>query len=439
MRFFARLNVLIYTLFSGPLTDYQLHLHIKVHEMSVPPGTIPESALSLLHSYENAGRPPPKSAYSRLIAALLRIPSSLARAQAWDLFSHMRYVAHPHPDTLLYVQMIQACALPFPAEPERALDLFTEMTIDRRIPPTADAYTAVILVCARSGSKVYVNEAFRLAKEMLDTHRDARGRCAFRPDSRIFGALLEGAKRIGDLGRVRWILAEMVEMTQRDPDNKDIIIDDRIMTHVFHAYAAYKPPFKRSMAPLTTQTECDADTSTPAWPTELVDSSPDDIKPSVPIETFPKPSFTHLPPMSRSEVISEARALFSRIFGPSPDPPCSPSNPSLLPAFPDVRATPRLLTAYLSTFYAHAPLETAHEMFRKVFAEHGLTNGARALVEALECCGNARRSSERAYMRSFAEDAWQEWTALENARKPVRNIAQYTQRAYAAQIRVLAL
>lgn len=436
-----RLNVSIYTLVSGPLTDYQRHLHIKTHEKSVPPGTIPESALSLLHSYENAGRPPPITAYSRLIAALFRTPSSPARAQAWDLFSHMRYVAHPHPDALLYTQMIQACALPTPVEPERALDLFTEMTVDRRIPPTAGAYTAAILVCARSGSKVYVNEAFRLAKEMLDAHRDARGRGAFRPDSHIFGALLEGAKRIGDLGRVRWILAEMVEMTQRDPDNEDVIVDERIMTHVFHAYAAYKPPFKRSMAPLTTQTEGNADTPTPAVPTEPVDSSPDDLNPSVPIETSPEPSFTHLPPQSRSEVIGEARALFSRIIRQSPDPTSSPSGPSLLPALPDVHVTPRLLVAYLSVFYAHAPLETAHEMFRKLSAEHGLAKDALALVVALERCANARRGSERAYVRSFAGDAWQEWTALENERKltRARNYARHIQRAYAAQIRVLAL
>jgi hypothetical protein len=111
------------------------------------------------------------SAYSRLIAALFRTPFSLAHMQAWDLFAHMRYVAHLQPDTLLFTQMIHACALPTPAEPERALDLFTEMTIDRGILPTAGAYNPAILACARSGSKVYVNEAFRLAKEMLDAHR----------------------------------------------------------------------------------------------------------------------------------------------------------------------------------------------------------------------------------------------------------------------------
>ena len=45
---------------------------------------------------------------------------------------------------------------------------------------------------------------------MLDSHRDAHGFPAFRPDVKTFCALLEGAKRIGDLGRARWILVELV-------------------------------------------------------------------------------------------------------------------------------------------------------------------------------------------------------------------------------------
>ncbi|KAI9509894.1 hypothetical protein F5148DRAFT_676619 [Russula earlei] len=424
----------------GSLTDRQRHLHIKAHEKSVPPGAVPESALSLLHTYESTGRPPPMTAYSRLIAALFRIPSSVAHAQAWDLFSHMRYVAHPHPDSLLYSQMIQACALPTPSEPERALDLFTEMTIDRRIPPTAGAYTAAILACARSGSKVYVNEAFRLAKEMLNAHRDARGRSAFSPDSHTFGALLEGAKRIGDLGRVRWILAEMVEMTRRNPESRDVVVDERIMTHVFHAYAAYKPPFRRSMAPLASQNKVDADTSEPVESFVADDREP---SPPPPVEVPQEPSFAHLPPQSRPEVIGEARALFARISRPSPPPTGSPSGAPLLPALPDVHVTPRLLRAYLSIFYAHAPLETAHGMFRTTFADHGLTKDVVAIVEALERCAAARRGVDRARVGSFADDAWNEWTTFEKEKEktPIRgeSSARSIQRAYAARIRVLAL
>ncbi len=374
------------------------------------------------------------TAYSRLIAALFRTPSSLAHAQAWDLFAHMRYVAHPQPDALLFTQMIHACASPTPAEPERALDLFTEMTIDRGIPPTAGAYNAAILACARSGSKVYVNEAFRLAKEMLDAHRDARGRGMFRPDSRTFGALLEGAKRIGDLGRARWILAEMVEVARQNPESRDVVVDERIMTHVFHAYAAYRPPFKRSMAPLVPDA---ANTTVPpsrrSEPAEEAASSS-----SSPVETASSPSFAHLPPQSSAEVIGEARALFSRI---SRSWVGGTSGAETLPSLPDVRVTPRLLNAYLAVFYAHASLEKAHEAFRTIFAQEGVEKDAHTLVEALERCARVRRRTTSSVVGvGLAEEAWREWVVLENSSQTNDRVsARHIQRAYAARIRIHAL
>jgi hypothetical protein len=369
------------------------------------------------------------TAYSRLIAALFRTPSSVAHAQAWDLFAHMRYVAHPQPDALLFTQMIHACALPTPAEPERALDLFTEMTVDRRIAPTAGAYNAVILACARSGAKAYVNEAFRLAKEMLDAHRDARGRGAFSPDSRTFGALLEGAKRIGDLGRARWILAEMVEAARQ---NDDVVVDERIMTHVFHAYAAYKPPFKRSMARLVPDSDKH---DTEPIEEEAASSTSSPVEAS---SESQEPSFAHLPPQSSAEVIGEARALFSRI-APQTRGTSDTTPPASLPAFPDVHLTPRLLNAYLSVFYAHASLETAHEAFSTVFAQqYGVQKNAHTLVEALERCARQHKQKRTsAVVGKFAEETWGEFVALENASMGVS--ARLVQRAYAARIRILAL
>ncbi|KAG1810342.1 uncharacterized protein HD556DRAFT_1319543 [Suillus plorans] len=51
-----------------------------------------------------------------------------ANSQAWDLFAHMRYVAHPTPDAHLYALVIRTCASTFLSpEPKRALDLWTEM------------------------------------------------------------------------------------------------------------------------------------------------------------------------------------------------------------------------------------------------------------------------------------------------------------------------
>ncbi|KAH9064399.1 hypothetical protein EDB87DRAFT_1804147 [Lactarius vividus] len=412
------------TFIKGSLTDRQRHLHIKVHEKSVSPGTIPDGALSLLHTYESAGRPAPMTAYSRLIAALFCTSSSVAHAQAWDLFAHMRYVAHPQPDAFLYTQMIRACAFLTPVEPERALDLFTEMTVDHEIAPTKRTYNAAIFACARSGSKLYVNEAFRLAKQMLDTHRDARGRGTFHPDWRTFDALLEGAKRIGDLGRARWILAEMVEAARQNPE---IVVGERVMIHVFHAYAAYRPPFRRSMAPLVA-----TDTAVPpARSEEPIEETASSL--SSPVETASPPSFSHLPPQSSAEVLSEAHALFA-CFSRSSSSSSSRAGAEALPALPDVRVTTRLLNAYLAVLYAHASPETAHEAFRTIFAQEGLKKNTHTLVEALERC--ARGGGTSPSIEEFAEEAWREWALLEDASLAR---AGYMQRAYAARIRVLAL
>lgn len=385
--------------------------------------------------------------YTRLITALFSAQSSIAHAQAWDLFTHMRYVAHPTPDALLYTLMIRACAssLMFSSEPERALDLWTEMTADRNIRPSAGAYTAVILACARSGSKTYIHEAFRLAKEMLDSHRDASGRSAFKPNGKIFSALLEGAKRIGDLTRTRWILAEMVSGNDRDPDSDfvDAEVTEEVMMHVFHAYAAYKVPFRRAAAVLV-------DNTMPLKP--LVDSmsesltSPDvgllqEQKPqdSVPIPTT-TPSFSHLPPQSRSEVIGEVRTLFMRILDDIREETFH-GNPDTLP-FSKVKLTPRLLNSYLSVHYAHAPFKDACILFRKVFEDHGVPRNVRSYVEALERCGNARRGQERVAALQLAEEIWRQWQDLEKGEcndNMGPNRARMIERANVAMIRVWTL
>ena len=179
------------------------------------------------------------------------LASTTAESQAWDLFAHMRYVAHPFPDTYLYTAMIAAaCASRVIApQPARALDLFTKMTVDKCIALTTVAYTAAIYACSCLCEKLYIGEAFRLAREMLDGHRDAYGQPALVPDRRTFCALLEGAKRVGDLSKVRWILAEIVAESMRaargDHVRDAVVVDEEIMTHVFHAYATYKVPFVR--------------------------------------------------------------------------------------------------------------------------------------------------------------------------------------------------
>ncbi|CAL1698254.1 unnamed protein product [Somion occarium] len=409
-------------------------LHIKAYLRNETSAAFPGKALKMLHEYENRALPAPQRTYTRLITHLFHLRDSTAHAHAWDLFAHMRYAAHPFPDAVTYTLMIRACATPSFAhgvETERALDLFTEMTVDHEIPPTAGAYTAAILACARSSDRKYIHEAFRLAREMLDAHRDARGQSAYAPDRRLFVALLEGSKRVGDLSRARWILAEMVKASMESPDG-DVYVDEEVMMHVLNAYAAYRPPFKRSEtlvkdSDVSEQTGSSSTASTTEEPgpvTESPDGTP----------------YTNLPPQSRAEVVAEVEALMSRII--MDNKASTEETPSL--RFRNVQLTPRLLNAYLSVLYIHSPFETWSERYNTIFSELGIPRNAWSFIHVLERCARTRKGPERRLALQFAEDVWKEWEAIESSwrlREPgsVPLTARQVERANAAMIRMLSM
>jgi hypothetical protein len=344
--------------------------------------------------------------------------------------------------------MIRACASPvsirYPSEPEKALDLWTEMTQDQRISPTVGSYNAIILACAKSGTKRFINEALRLTRQMLDSHRDAHGFPAFMPDIKTFCALLEGAKRIGDLGRARWILVELVRgqgvnaKEEADPkNNKQVEINEEVMMHMFHAYAAYSPPFQRAATTLLEEQpkpeQQQQQVSQPLITT---------------IEADDRPSFAHIPPQSRQEVIREVKALFQRIIedrnSANPTATATSSLPFSDRKFKNVDITTRFLSSYLSVFYRHASLETSQEMFWKIFEEHGVLRSLRVYVEALERCGNAKRKIEREVALKFADELWIKWCEAEQKlkiqthdKKPVD--PRLIERAHVAMVRVLAM
>ncbi|KAF8181065.1 hypothetical protein BJ912DRAFT_980200 [Pholiota molesta] len=414
-------------------TELQRHLHIKTHLRAAPPDEIPTSALDILHHYEEQNVPAPMQTYTSVITSLFSRPLALARAQAWDIFTHMRYVAHPYPDVVLYTMMIRACASPvsvrYSSEPEKALDLWTEMTVDRKIMPTVGSYNAIILACARSGEKTYVNEAFRLARQMLDSHRDAQGISAFRPDRKTFCALLEGAKRTGNLTRARWILAEMVApKPEDDPNAIEAEIDEEIMMHIFNAYASYKPPVLKKM---------EEGSGSDKAGSHLEPNTKD-----VALQSE-NPSFAHIPPQSRAEVLREVRILLNRIIEErkGSEPVATPSLPIAERKFRNVEITPRLLGAYLSVFYKHGSLDASRELFWKLFDDLNVTRTPRIYVEALERCGNARRGPERQTVVPFADQLWDQWIALEDsacrAGKPLPS--RLVERAHIAMIRTLAV
>jgi hypothetical protein len=454
---------------SGSPNPSQRHQHIKAYINSTPPDTIPLSALSLLHKYENMNLPPPMKTYTSLISTLTSVPSSLAKAQAWDLFSHMRYVAHPTPDAVIYSLMILACARTPPSggigdsEPQRALDLFTEMTVDNNIPPTRETYTAVIFACARSGETKFVNEAFRLAKEMLDGHRDALGRPTFTPNNALFGALLQGAKRIRDLPRARWILAEMVQIIIRQhhariddrmeiPEQDRVVLTENKVVHVFHAYASYQIPFHRSVTRIA-DGRGDTIEAIPAEPTssDSPKASNDAVETKVDGEeevggvatTDTDSSFNSIPPQSREEVLAEVKNLFEGILhdtqGSQLSPPYNTGNESLM-LFKDVRVSAELVNAYLSVYYNHGKVAGTQNLFKTLFEEVGVKRNFLSYVEALEACSRwSCIKARRDQVLRFAEEVWelfQKDVSVQDEMLSVR--VRLAERANVALIRVFS-
>ncbi|KAF9074462.1 hypothetical protein BDP27DRAFT_1287915 [Rhodocollybia butyracea] len=417
-------------LVSGPPNERQRHLHIKVHLRAAPSQSIPSSALKVLHAYENQALPPTMKTYTSVIRHLFSVHDPVSQAHAWDIFSHMRYVAHPTPDVFLYNQMIRACASPFTSrssDPERALDLWTEMTVDQRITPEVGTWNAVILACARSGRKTYVNEAFRLAREMLDSHRDAYGSSAFTPNLKTFCALLEGAKRIGDLARARWILAEMVRS-----HSSDVEVDEEVMMHIFHVYASYRPPFKRSLARVVEEKSSElSNPENSIHPTETLDET---LSVSKSISAF-----TQVPPQTHTEVVSEIEILFDRILfetGIRTDKAVAEDVFRENGKFSGVKLTTRLVNSYLSAHYKHNSLVNSRNLFWNIFEMTGVERNSRTYTEALERCTSSKKPDREMALR-FAEELFSKWHELEKSDSDIS--ARTKERAHVAFIRVLTL
>jgi hypothetical protein len=221
---------------------------------------------------------------------------------------------------------------------------------------------------------------------------------------------LEGTKRIGGLGRARWILAEMVRggKERGDPNKVDAKIDDEVTMHIFNTYAAYTMPHLRILTLVvadqskTTETGDTSKNTTEVTTGVAVEGSQaDSISSSAP-SPFLKdenryPAFSHILSQSRADVIREVKILFNRFLRDRSDVD-SIATASLLFAgkkFRGVELNPKLLGAYLSVFHKHATLDGARALFWKVFEGLGLERMPRIYVEALARCGNARRGGMR--------------------------------------------
>ncbi|CCM03930.1 uncharacterized protein FIBRA_06082 [Fibroporia radiculosa] len=458
-------------------SERQRDLHVKAYIKALPFRAFPTDALDVLHSYETKGIPPPQKSYTRVMYALLNVRdrAAEARARVFDLFAHMRYAAHPDPDAVLYCTMIRACSsVGMPAEPERAMDLFTEMTTDRGQAPTQQAYLALARVFVCSGEERYIHSAFRLAKEMLDAHRDARGLNAFRPDNRLFETLLDGAKRIRDLGRTRWILAEMVRENMEDTKaglrTRSAGLDEPAMRHVFHSYATYKPPFRRSSTVLvdseatstSNTTERNVVQSTDdvhvesSTATEPADAADAELEEDFSSAQLPSPrsstQFSYMPPQTRNELLAEVGALFARVIEErqAVQTGTTGNDADAVPRpFGNVVITPRLINSYLSVHYAHSPLEVWGHLYRTLHNSLGVPRDALTYIDALERCTTCS-PGERSRAFKIAEEVWGSWQNVEEAWRTrgertqddptvVGVDARLVERANAAMIRMLTL
>ncbi|GAA5911182.1 hypothetical protein JCM6882_006600 [Rhodosporidiobolus microsporus] len=355
----------------------------------------PELALRHLQSMEAAGHTPLLATYTSVIRRLLSplSPPHLVRT-GWDLYAHTRAVAYPVPDPSLFSTMIRACATGAHPAPERAVDLFTEMTDDNRLPATEAAFNGVIRACSREGSQEYYYEALRYMRRMLDENVE--------PSRHTFHALLEGAKRHGDLARARWMLVKMVTVGgEAEPTEKTLSL-------VLQTYAAFKPDSRvRNEGGAAVAKEASGEAAqveedgTPAGrgrlsstlepsqdPTRLPSSaSPAGTSSSTQavIELLGEASIFYPGPMptTSAEVVAEARNLMlqvvdASVLAPSPStaapssdasstspPPHSPPQPSM---FPSVEPTTFLLNSYLSVLNSHAPLPSSLSFFSTAYA-----------------------------------------------------------------------
>lgn len=111
--------------------------------------------------------------------------------------------------------------------PERAVDLFRELQ-ELGHEPDSDTYTYLIRACARTrrkGQESFYGAAFDFTRQMIEAGME--------PTPATIHALLEGAKRHGDLARARWLVAHMSMIGH---------LDNLAMSYLFQTYATYKLP-----------------------------------------------------------------------------------------------------------------------------------------------------------------------------------------------------
>ncbi|EIW69921.1 hypothetical protein TREMEDRAFT_29866 [Tremella mesenterica DSM 1558] len=423
-----------------PISDVLIRAHLQ----TTPPDY--QAAISILKQHETFGSPLSQTSYNFILHHLTSSsphhqPTSHTRALAWDLFTHMRLTAHPIPTTKIYNTMILACSVSSDPQPERARDLWIEMT-EGGIIPQREEYDAIIRALC-STRKDYL-EGFDLLRQMLAKHTDATfrpfeddgelsGRWSnYVPTVNTFTALLEGTKRAGDLMRARWALTEVVKLMRSVEElghgEREWLgwVNDELLSGVFMTYAAWKPPVSRKMLKEVAQTsenigpkhdnskEIRADRGVPQDDLFEVDMMGElyDISSSseaiASVSTTDDQDNNHMP-MTSSDALREAEALFVRLVQD-----ISSSNHDGV--FSHVQLGPKLVNSYLSVHLAHSSsLELARNTWEATWSQVSTRPNGWSYLQALERCSRGRMSSEdRDTALSWGEELWKEYIFFAN-------------------------
>ncbi|WVO20495.1 uncharacterized protein IAS62_001792 [Cryptococcus decagattii] len=406
----------------------------------------PGPAIARLRQAEIAGTPFPQSSYQAVISHLtspssIVQPNSHTRAVAWDLFAHMRLAAHPTPTRELYTTMIKSCGEANQPEPERARDLWIEMTEQEKIEPSTEAYNAIIKSLG-STKKDYL-EAFDLLRQMLVKHNDAvfvpfeedDGIPRFSeyvPTLETFASVLEGTKRAGDVNRARWVLSEVVKLSRAGqalnvPNWKEGPSGE-LMASVFMTYVAWNPVLRKKevkmrKASLEGASEkfiiekeehrlpkdeefLNVDVLQDVAESSAESSSIDYTFEELPVNDY----FT---PLSSADAIRECTSLFHRILS---DIQSSSSTSDFLP-FRHVYITTKLINSYISVYNAHGPsLSSVKQVYDTVWEEashasgHSVKPNGWTFIPLLEKCASGSRGgiypADRSLALSWGRTLW---------------------------------
>ncbi|BGO90400.1 hypothetical protein NBRC10512_004115 [Rhodotorula toruloides] len=387
----------------------------------------PELALRHLKAMEAAGYTPLRETYTAVTKRLVSSSSPNLVREGWDLYSHSRLVAYPIPDVPMFSTVIQACARGDHPAPERAIDLFTEMTDDNGLPPSELAYNGVIRACARDGTREYYHEALRFMRRMLDDN--------VKPSRHTFHAVLEGAKKHGDLARARWMLIKMVGV------GGDVAPNDATLALVLQAYAWYRPVGKEDgkakeaqVPPAKQDADARGDGSSAIETVEGVVEVDGEVHPeddpanlsAAPAPSTGSPSAAQIVellgeeslfypgplPTTSAETLAEARKLMLQVVDASVLDATTPAPPSLSESrpsstmFPLVEPTSFLLNSYLIVLARHGPFAAATNFFAAVYDRTGVVKSRHSfsvLMQRIELLENDKQAVEA------AKKLWEEW------------------------------